>query len=158
MCHFFWQTSLLITNHKIKISKVKYYNSKRHSAKFSGSLMARGVALRCCNGRKSSTLLYSSIAKVSLSFSPKTLFASFPIQPRRQSFSRLFCNLSSVPNTVDEKKYKEVFNRRMAMAGLKPHHRIGISTNWIESSMLLYKKVFLNNCVYSSFGSFRWAW
>ncbi|WZZ03571.1 hypothetical protein YC2023_089492 [Brassica napus] len=87
--------------------------------------MARGVALRCCNGRKSSTLLSISIAKVSLSFSPKTLFASFPIQPRRQNFSRLFCNLSSVPNTVNEKKYKEVFNRRMAMAGLKPHHRIG---------------------------------
>ncbi|XP_009102497.1 uncharacterized protein LOC103828623 isoform X1 [Brassica rapa] len=99
--------------------------------------MARGVALRCCNGRKSSTLLSISIAKVSLSFSPKTLFASFPIQPRRQNFSRLFCNLSSVPNTVNEKKYKEVFNRRMAMAGLKPHHRIALGVSGGPDSMAL---------------------
>ncbi|KAL0655863.1 hypothetical protein Bca4012_076447 [Brassica carinata] len=99
--------------------------------------MARGVALRCCNGRKSSTLLYSSIARVSLSFSPKTLLASYPIQPRRQNFSRLFCNLSSVPNTVDEKKYKEVFNRRMAMAGLKPHHRIALGVSGGPDSMAL---------------------
>ncbi|CAN7126935.1 unnamed protein product [Brassica rapa subsp. narinosa] len=95
------------------------------------------MARRCCNGRKSSTLLFSSIAKVSLSFSPKTLFASYPIQPRLQNFSRLFCNLSSVPNTVDEKKYTEVFNRRMAMAGLKPHHRIALGVSGGPDSMAL---------------------
>ncbi|KAG2306910.1 hypothetical protein Bca4012_084134 [Brassica carinata] len=99
--------------------------------------MARGVALRCYNGRKSSTLLSSSIARVSLSFSPKTLFASFPIQPRRQNFSRLFCNIASVPDTVDETKYKEVFNRRMAMAGLKPHHRIALGVSGGPDSMAL---------------------
>ncbi|CAH8383052.1 unnamed protein product [Eruca vesicaria subsp. sativa] len=98
--------------------------------------MARGVALRCCrccNGRKSS-IYSSSIARVSLSFSPKTLFASFPIQPRRQNFSRLFCNIASVP---DETKYKEVFNRRMAMAGLKPHHRIALGVSGGPDSMAL---------------------
>ncbi|KAJ4894501.1 Adenine nucleotide alpha hydrolases-like superfamily protein [Raphanus sativus] len=97
--------------------------------------MARGVTLRCCNGRKSSTLLSISFSKVSLSFSPKTLFASFPIQPRRQNFSRLFCNnLSSVP---DETKYKELFNTRMAMAGLKPHHRIALGVSGGPDSMAL---------------------
>ncbi|KAJ0234666.1 tRNA(Ile)-2-lysyl-cytidine synthase [Hirschfeldia incana] len=99
--------------------------------------MARGVAFLCYNGRMSSTLLSISVARVSLSFSPKTLFASYPIQPRRQNFSRLFCNLSSVPETVDETKYKEVFSRRMAMAGLKPHHRIALGVSGGPDSMAL---------------------
>uniref|UniRef100_A0A1J3KA39 tRNA(Ile)-lysidine synthetase n=1 Tax=Noccaea caerulescens TaxID=107243 RepID=A0A1J3KA39_NOCCA len=100
--------------------------------------MARGFAL-CANGRKSSTLLSNSIARASLSFSPKTLFASYLIQPRRPNFSRLFCNLASVPETVDESetKYNEIFSRRMAMAGLKPHHRIALGVSGGPDSMAL---------------------
>ncbi|CAH2052685.1 unnamed protein product [Thlaspi arvense] len=99
--------------------------------------MARGLSI-CSNGRKSSTLLSSSIARVSPSFPLKTLFASsYPIQPRRPNFSRLFCNLASVPETVDETKYKELFNRRMAMAGLKPHHRIALGVSGGPDSMAL---------------------
>lgn len=143
-------------------------NSKQHTSRVRFSLfpyMARGFAL-CSNGRKSSTLLSNSIARVSLSISPKTLFASYLIQPRRPNFSRLFCNLASVPETVveSETKYNEIFSRRMAMAGLKPHHRIGNCTNRIEISMLAcYQTQFFFLltidcvCVSSSFGSFRWA-
>ncbi|VVB15010.1 unnamed protein product [Arabis nemorensis] len=96
--------------------------------------MARSLSL-CSNGRKSSTLLSSSIARVSFSFSPKTLFASYPL--RHPKFSRLFCKLASVPETVDETKHKELFNRRMAMAGLKPHHRIALGVSGGPDSMAL---------------------
>ncbi|CAA7045775.1 unnamed protein product [Microthlaspi erraticum] len=100
--------------------------------------MARGFAL-CSNGRKSSSLLSNSIARVSHSISPKTHFASYLIQPRRPNFSRLFCNLASVPKTVDESetKYNEIFSRRMAMAGLKPHHRIALGVSGGPDSMAL---------------------
>ncbi|KAG7578561.1 tRNA(Ile)-lysidine synthase N-terminal [Arabidopsis thaliana x Arabidopsis arenosa] len=99
--------------------------------------MARGLAL-CSNGRKSSTLLSNSILRVSFSFSPKTLFtSSYPHQSRHPKFSRLFCNHTCVPETVDETKYKEVFNKRMAMAGLKPHHRIALGVSGGPDSMAL---------------------
>ncbi|KFK39777.1 hypothetical protein AALP_AA3G286300 [Arabis alpina] len=98
--------------------------------------MARGLSL-CSNGRKPSTLLSSSIARVSFAFSPKTLLASYPFQSRHPKFSRLFCKLASVPETVDATKYKELFNRRMTMAGLKPHHRIALGVSGGPDSMAL---------------------
>ncbi|KAL1190554.1 tRNA(Ile)-lysidine synthase [Cardamine amara subsp. amara] len=99
--------------------------------------MARGLAL-CSNGRKSSTLLSTSIARVSLSSSLKTLFtSSHPLQSRHPKFSKLFCNHTSVPETVDETKYKEIFNIRMAMAGLKPHHPIALGVSGGPDSMAL---------------------
>ncbi|XP_019097100.1 PREDICTED: uncharacterized protein LOC104766387 [Camelina sativa] len=99
--------------------------------------MARGLAL-CSNGRKPSTLLSNSVARVSLSFSTKTLFTySYPFQSRHPKFSRLFCKHTCVPETVDETRYTELFNRRMAMAGLKPHHRIALGVSGGPDSMAL---------------------
>ncbi|CAD5324040.1 unnamed protein product [Arabidopsis thaliana] len=100
--------------------------------------MARGLSL-CSNGRKSSTLLSNSIPRVSISFSPKTLFTcSYPLQSRHPKFSqRLFCNHACVPETVDETRYKELFNKRMDMAGLKPHNRIALGVSGGPDSMAL---------------------
>ncbi|XP_015898263.3 uncharacterized protein LOC107431788 isoform X1 [Ziziphus jujuba] len=51
---------------------------------------------------------------------------------------RLFCNCaSSTHHTVDMKTYNEAFSNRMAMAGLKPHHRIAMGVSGGPDSMAL---------------------
>ncbi|KAM0020792.1 hypothetical protein Hdeb2414_s0025g00670971 [Helianthus debilis subsp. tardiflorus] len=57
----------------------------------------------------------------------QTAFSSyptkFPIFPTSK-FVRFLCSCSSNPQDVLS-NYEETFSKRMTMAGLKPHHRIG---------------------------------
>ncbi|CAN8268602.1 unnamed protein product [Cochlearia groenlandica] len=104
--------------------------------------MARGLSL-CSNVIKPSTFLSNSISRASLSFSFKTLFASYQFQPHNPSnLSRFFSKLavaavSAVSDTIDETNYTNLFNRRMAMAGLKSHHRIALGVSGGPDSMAL---------------------
>ncbi|XP_010532861.1 PREDICTED: uncharacterized protein LOC104808766 isoform X2 [Tarenaya hassleriana] len=98
--------------------------------------MARGLAL-CSNGGKASIFISGSIARVSVSFSRETLFASQLFRGHCLRFARLFCKCVSVTETVDVARFKEVFERRMAMAGLKPHHRIALGVSGGPDSMAL---------------------
>ncbi|KAF3441931.1 hypothetical protein FNV43_RR15846 [Rhamnella rubrinervis] len=51
---------------------------------------------------------------------------------------RFFCNFAAITHdTVDTTKYTEAFYRRMAMAGLKPHHRIAMGVSGGPDSMAL---------------------
>ncbi|KAI3714633.1 hypothetical protein L6452_21591 [Arctium lappa] len=73
--------------------------------------------------------------------SSSTNFTKFPIfhTPRNSTSVRVFCSSSS--NRQDEfiglSKYKDTFSKRMAMAGLKPHHRIAVGVSGGPDSMAL---------------------
>ncbi|KAF8400793.1 hypothetical protein HHK36_014095 [Tetracentron sinense] len=51
--------------------------------------------------------------------------------------TRSFCKCSHSIDPIDMVKYREVFSRRMAMAGLKPHHRIALGVSGGPDSMAL---------------------
>ena len=55
-----------------------------------------------------------------------TKFHTFSI-PKKSTYVRLLCSCSSnlQDDSIELSNYKETFSKRMAMAGLKPHHRIG---------------------------------
>ncbi|XP_061366426.1 uncharacterized protein LOC133309648 [Gastrolobium bilobum] len=59
-------------------------------------------------------------------------------QPCSLPLTCCFC-VSSSPSQcpIDMSKYREVFSRRMAMAGLKPHHRIALGVSGGPDSMAL---------------------
>ncbi|KAG6723443.1 hypothetical protein I3842_03G207500 [Carya illinoinensis] len=53
-------------------------------------------------------------------------------------WTRFLCkNSRGAEDAIDISKYKEAFSRRMAMAGLKPHHRIGLGVSGGPDSMAL---------------------
>ncbi|XP_059433610.1 uncharacterized protein LOC132166751 isoform X2 [Corylus avellana] len=61
----------------------------------------------------------------------------FP-RPRSVTWTRFLCKCSrNDEDPVDMSKYKEAFSRRMAMAGLKPHHRIALGVSGGPDSMAL---------------------
>ncbi|XP_077219695.1 adenine nucleotide alpha hydrolases-like superfamily protein [Tasmannia lanceolata] len=42
---------------------------------------------------------------------------------------RFLCKISSCGDAIDMAKYRETFSRRMAMAGIKPHHKIALGVS-----------------------------
>ncbi|KAK4849710.1 hypothetical protein QYF36_000109 [Acer negundo] len=62
------------------------------------------------------------------------------MSPLNRPSTRFFCKCShthSVEHPIDMTNYKEAFSRRMAMAGLKPHHRIALGVSGGPDSMAL---------------------
>ncbi|PON50553.1 tRNA(Ile)-lysidine synthase [Parasponia andersonii] len=60
--------------------------------------------------------------------------------PSPRCFSHCASSSSSSPPThdaIDMNKYQEAFSRRMAMAGLKPHHRVALGVSGGPDSMAL---------------------
>ncbi|GER41928.1 tRNA(Ile)-lysidine synthase, partial [Striga asiatica] len=51
--------------------------------------------------------------------------------------TRLFCTLHRQPPGIDLSKYTEKFAQRMAMAGIKPHHRLAIAVSGGPDSIAL---------------------
>ncbi|KAK9060774.1 hypothetical protein SSX86_021480 [Deinandra increscens subsp. villosa] len=68
--------------------------------------------------------------------SPKFLIFSTSKQSKR---ARFLCSCSAKPHhdSVELSKYQETFSNRMAMAGLKPHHRIAVGVSGGPDSMAL---------------------
>ncbi|KAI5320477.1 PREDICTED: tRNA lysidine(34) synthetase TilS [Prunus dulcis] len=88
--------------------------------------MARGVILP--SQTSTQTLLFA-IPKI-----PLTTW-KLPFMSRQVSCKCLSTQAPVV--AVDMAKYKEAFSRRMAMAGLKPHHRVAIGVSGGPDSMAL---------------------
>lgn len=60
---------------------------------------------------------------------PKLLhsLSSLQLRFRITTSNRFLCSCANQHAAIDVSKYKEAFANRMAMAGLKPHHRLGNS-------------------------------
>lgn len=89
--------------------------------------MARGLILSSLTLTATTTCLFASISKTppksfNLSFGLKLIHHHYHLLPLLCSFS-----VYSSPSqcSIDMSKNTETFSRRMAMAGLKSHHRIG---------------------------------
>lgn len=91
--------------------------------------------------RTASTLLSTCVA-ATLSFSPtKSRHVKLPLVSSLSP--RLFCSCShahSVEHPIDITNYKQAFSRRMAMAGLKPQHRIGPSLSNFSFIIIIVDK------------------
>lgn len=95
-------------------------------------VMARGIMVPSFQlTNNSSQFILTSFSGVSSTiksrYNSNPLFASNNKLP----FSRVFCNCSnSIRNYADPLQsshfYTETFSKKMALAGLEPHHRIGI--------------------------------
>ncbi|XP_023754916.1 uncharacterized protein LOC111903373 isoform X1 [Lactuca sativa] len=66
-------------------------------------------------------------------------FHTFSSISRKSIHVRLLCGCSSnlQDESIELSKYKETFSRRMAMAGLKPHHHIAVGVSGGPDSMAL---------------------
>uniref|UniRef100_A0A2P2LH90 Uncharacterized protein LOC105138933 isoform X2 n=1 Tax=Rhizophora mucronata TaxID=61149 RepID=A0A2P2LH90_RHIMU len=96
--------------------------------------MARGL-IQTAKGRVAA--MASFVSRVTLSCEKLTLASYHQYRgpcrlsvafPQPDSSRRLFCSKGCCvvrQDAVDMANYKEAFFRRMAMAGLKSHHRIG---------------------------------
>ncbi|KAL2625879.1 hypothetical protein AAZV13_07G077300 [Glycine max] len=100
--------------------------------------MARGLILSSPT-LTATTCLFASISKTppksfNLSFGLKLIHHHYHLIPSPCSFS-----VDSSPSqcSIDISKYTETFSRRMAMAGLKPHHRIALGVSGGPDSMAL---------------------
>lgn len=112
--------------------------------------MARGLILSG-QTRTSSTLLSTCVAALSLSPTKCKHLKIALICPLYQASTRFSCYCShahSIEHPVDMIKYKEAFSRRMAMAGLKPHHRIGSSLSNFSFTFLEFKVLSFDFCYY----------
>ena len=78
--------------------------------------MAQGLIQ---TGTNHSFFFLSSKSKIAISF----ILPSFHL--RVLPLPRCFCSYSSLQQPIDLCNYRETFSKRMDMAGLKPHHRIG---------------------------------
>ncbi|RVW38274.1 hypothetical protein CK203_071113 [Vitis vinifera] len=87
--------------------------------------MASGFVVSS-QARVTSNFAVASIPRV-LSTKCRNSLISSQLCSSRAPSNRFFCECSHLQDPVNFIKYKEVFSRRMAMAGLKPHHRIGHS-------------------------------
>ncbi|XP_057501495.1 uncharacterized protein LOC130785358 isoform X1 [Actinidia eriantha] len=99
--------------------------------------MPRGLILSS-QTKTTSHFILTSISRVS---SP-TQFRKIPnhrrLNPSVASGNRFLCGCSSGQNgPIDMEKYREAFAKRMAMAGLKPHHRIALGVSGGPDSMAL---------------------
>ncbi|XP_028088208.1 uncharacterized protein LOC114318217 isoform X3 [Camellia sinensis] len=103
-------------------------------------LMARGFVLSS-ETKTSSHFIRTSISRVSSPIQLRTSPFSanhLPLNPSIASINRLLCSCSSRQHDpIDMSKYIEAFAKRMAMAGLKPHHRIALGVSGGPDSMAL---------------------
>ncbi|KAK3034337.1 hypothetical protein RJ639_032235 [Escallonia herrerae] len=108
--------------------------------------MARGIVISP-HSKTTSHLILTSISRASSSltkFTTNPLTAS-PNNLLRLSLSNpsnrvLCCNCSTAQHCndpIDMSRYREAFSKRMAMAGLKPHHRIALGVSGGPDSMAL---------------------
>ncbi|KAI4356256.1 hypothetical protein L6164_000290 [Bauhinia variegata] len=102
--------------------------------------MARGLILSSQTTTSSVTFLLAPLSKIP----PRRCKLSFGsllhhYHPKPCSLHMPYCiyESSSIQQPVDTSKYKEVFSRRMAMAGVKPHHRIALGVSGGSDSMAL---------------------
>ncbi|GMP59847.1 hypothetical protein CsSME_00022957 [Camellia sinensis var. sinensis] len=102
--------------------------------------MARGFVLSS-ETKTSSHFIRTSISRVSSPIQLRTSPFSanhLPLNPSIASINRLLCSCSSRQHDpIDMSKYIEAFAKRMAMAGLKPHHRIALGVSGGPDSMAL---------------------
>ncbi|CAK9170686.1 unnamed protein product [Ilex paraguariensis] len=101
--------------------------------------MARGL-LVSSQSKTTSQLILTSISRVSLSTLTKGLENPFASTHLRCSPSTRFlccCSNYQQHDPIDMSTYREAFAKRMAMAGLKPHHRIAIGVSGGPDSMAL---------------------
>lgn len=93
--------------------------------KAAAPIMARGFVV-CFQGTNNSQFILTSISRVSSTIKCRNKPFLATNQLRFSRSSRLLCNCSNLRNDpIDISKYRENFSKRMDMAGLKPHHRIG---------------------------------
>ncbi|KAI9119314.1 hypothetical protein K1719_009989 [Acacia pycnantha] len=101
--------------------------------------MARGFLLSTQSRPDPVNILLSSLSRQP--HKKCKLFLGFPMwhhshhQPHYVALAR--CNSSSSQYPIDMSKYREAFSRRMAMAGLQPHHRIALGVSGGPDSMAL---------------------
>ncbi|GAV78437.1 ATP_bind_3 domain-containing protein, partial [Cephalotus follicularis] len=98
--------------------------------------MARGLNV-CLQTRVTSTFLAKPICKkiLYLSDKHKRLYVA-----HYHPSARFFCKCSLAHDQqqpIDMSKYKDSFSKRMALAGLKPHHRIALGVSGGPDSMAL---------------------
>lgn len=123
--------------------------------------MARGLTLSSPT-LTAATSLFASISKTP----PKSFNLSFGLKlvhhqyHHHHLFLPLACcfSVSSSPSqcSIDMSKYTEAFSRRMALAGLKPHHRIGqllcLASHIIQKKCIFFGKFcYLLNLVRAHF-------
>ncbi|KAL4589624.1 hypothetical protein LXL04_002532 [Taraxacum kok-saghyz] len=96
--------------------------------------MARGL-LMLPHYSAQSHLIRTGLSSPSKSF---TKFHTFSI-PKKSTYVRLLCSYSFnlQDDSTELSNYKETFSNRMAMAGLKPHHRIAVGVSGGPDSMAL---------------------
>ncbi|KAK1550098.1 hypothetical protein Q3G72_013592 [Acer saccharum] len=109
--------------------------------------MARGLIFFNAQSRTTSTLLSTCIATLSLSPTKCQQMHIPLISPLYRPSTRFFCKCSHTHSVehpidmttypIDMTTYKEAFSRRMAMAGLKPHHRIALGVSGGPDSLAL---------------------
>ncbi|XP_034699750.1 uncharacterized protein LOC117925045 isoform X2 [Vitis riparia] len=97
--------------------------------------MASGFVVSS-QARVTSNFAVASISRV-LSTKCRNSLISSQLCSSRAPSNRFFCECSHLQDPIDLIKYKEVFSRRMAMAGLKPHHRIALGVSGGPDSMAL---------------------
>ncbi|XP_054810382.1 uncharacterized protein LOC129311901 isoform X3 [Prosopis cineraria] len=103
--------------------------------------MARGFLLSSQSRPDAMNILLSSLSKEAHQKSKP--FLGFPLwhhfhqQPRYVAPARYSCYSSASQYPIDIPEYREAFSRRMAMAGLQPHHRIALGVSGGPDSMAL---------------------
>lgn len=111
----------------------------------SSTSMASGFVVSS-QARVTSNFAVASIPRV-LSTKCRNSLISSQLCSSRAPSNRFFCECSHLQDPVNFIKYKEVFSRRMAMAGLKPHHRIGHSlTSHSPLAFLFFSFWLLGKC------------
>ncbi|KAF7819811.1 tRNA(Ile)-lysidine synthase [Senna tora] len=93
--------------------------------------MARGLLLSSQSRTDTANILLASFSKIPRK--PCNASLAFPMYHHYHHQPRS----SSAQHPIDMSKYREAFSRRMAMAGLKPHHRIALGVSGGPDSVAL---------------------
>lgn len=92
---------------------------------------------------------------------------NFPDHRRSYSLSRFLCTCANQRAAIDISRYRKAFADRMAMAGLKPHNRVGNYILWVLpplgfwiTKLLIscYKFAYAILCNHMSGAVFSWAY
>ncbi|KAL9661669.1 hypothetical protein QQ045_026495 [Rhodiola kirilowii] len=99
--------------------------------------MARGLRFSQ-HSRATSNLLFISLSgahsfKWGTSKTPRRAIS----HPKVAPLLRLCCNCAAPQTLIDLSRYSDTFAKRMAMSGLKPHHRIALGVSGGPDSMAL---------------------